>query len=666
MTRQYPPGDWREDLAAWHEKVAPAPEPLLEETPFTPSLWYGDDKFTAKDIAEWAELAAKSGKPLEWEVTPSLLNAAPPPDVSTMRAGCDGGLYVQQSTFDPLDPRMFAAHTWGKDKRRAPKMLKRDLSKEGKARHRIVEADVKPDPKPDWAEAPWDKSSSFVDTAKPSHRGPTIWRERDDGKRGACWHLTKAELRLIADAIDGRLDLPHVPFQAYPACGLKGQPCTTNALREAVSRAEARGSCDPLEDALFNLWARERRRRRPRRRVHIEDWVQGDEMRLLFPPWREFLTDVEIGDIVQRHKNGETIKQLAEDYGQRVGRCRYSAGTIWLALHPERRDFITKNHVDDDDCTTVDDVDVMTATSTLRGIHVQTPVPRGVDYGRSRRKPEPGLIRSSYWPNGLWERKWDRPRWIPADPRDARPATSLWWLVDYPIYREIAELSIREGLVLRMLSYDPPFTVSDISRVLQIDPRAVRDSDQRGRKRLAKARAEFGELAPPPMVEHRLRSVATLYRPPDCGRLAEFWDANFCPAPSASGDDLRQPSTVADALVTVIETVRDLEHGEAGKPALAGAPGQRQPIEHLFEPRPRGYPNDVGFSSPQSRTTSSYMMGRAIDEAAGAWRWRSVEPSQPIWSDRDREYLTDAEIEREGVPFATLLTRDRRKSPTPP
>jgi hypothetical protein len=243
--------------------AAPAPEPApeIETKQFTAreiaQLWYADDPFTARDVARWS--------PYWPAASLSLLYAAPPPDVSTMSAGRDGGLNVQPGTLHPLDPRMFAAHQWrhGYDKgpSRAFKMLKRDLVKEGKAHHRIVEPDIarKGKSKPVWS-PPWEKSSSLLDTASPCHQGPTIWRERD-GKRGACWGLTKAEMRLIADAIDGKLDSQ--PFQAYP-------PCTTKAFRKAVSRAEARGSCEPLEDALTNLWARERRRRRPRYRVRIE------------------------------------------------------------------------------------------------------------------------------------------------------------------------------------------------------------------------------------------------------------------------------------------------------------------------------------------------------------------------------------------------------------
>jgi hypothetical protein len=401
--------------------------------------------FTAPEIAQWSPIWSDA----------KLLNSALSAIVSNMRAGRDSGLYVQPGTFHPLDPRMFAAHMWrpGYDKgpSRAFKMLKRDLGKEGKAHHRIVEppADRKGKSKSPWS-VPWDrKSASWSDTASRGHQGPTVWCERD-GKRGACWGLTKAEMRRIADAIDGKLDHPRVPFQAYRT------GCTAESFRKAVGRAEASGSCEPFEDALTNLWARKRRKRRPPRRVRVEEWCD--------------------------HAHG--------DHGDHM------------------------------------------TVATERGLREQTLV-NGVEYGRSCCRPhERGLIHTSYWPNGLGEWMWDRQRWISADPDGARN----WWEGDYLALRSAARLSVREGAILKMRSQDPPRAVSGIARFFRIDPKAVRTSEKIGLARLAKARAKVGELTPPLAVEHRLRPIATLYRQAECGELVRFWDANFYPAPSASGD----------------------------------------------------------------------------------------------------------------------------------
>jgi len=419
-----------------------------------------------------------------------------------MRAGCRSGLYVQPSTFHPLDPRMFAAHIWrpryDKGPSREYRALERDLQRRvvveiGEPRVMIEAApgqfinsisaaalgivgapdyqlpptpyrgspdcrivDVQPDrkgkPKSTWS-VPWQrKQTAWSDLwSGRSVAGPAIWQEKD-GKRGACWGLTKAEMRCIADAIN-----PRMPFQAYPT------GCTADAFRKAVARAEASGSCQPFEDALTNLWARKRRKRRPPRRVRVEPWCD--------------------------HAYG--------DHGDHM------------------------------------------MVATERGLREQTAV-NGVEYGRSRRKPERGLIHASYWPNGLNEWSWDRQRWIPADPDGARD----WWQGDYLVLRDVAKLSIREGVVLKMRSLDPPLAVSGIARFLQIDPKAVRTSEKIGLKRLAKAREKVGELTPPPEVEHRLRSIGMVYAEWECGDLEMFWDRSRLAAPSftTGGGDVRKIS----------------------------------------------------------------------------------------------------------------------------
>jgi hypothetical protein len=429
--------------------------------------------FTAPEIAQWSPIWSDA----------RLLNSEPSATVSIVRAGRDSGLYVQPGGFHPLDPRLFTAHMWrpGYDKgpSRAAKMLQRDLVKEGKGHHKIVEppADRRGKSRSPWS-APWDrKSTSWSDMASRCHRGPTVWQPKD-GKRGACWGLTKAEMRLIADAIDGKLDQQRMPFQGYPP------GCTSEAFRKAVSRAEASGSCEAFEDALTNLWARKRRKRRPPRRVRVEAWCD--------------------------HPYG--------DHGDHM------------------------------------------TVATERGLREQTLV-NGVEYGRSRRNPERGAIHTSYWPNGLREWAWDRPRWIPADPDGAMN----FWQGDYLVLRDVARLSVREGAILKMRSKDPPRAVSGIARFFRVDPKAVRTSENIGLASLAKARAKVGELTSPSAVEHRLRPIATLYRPAECGQLERFWDANFCPAPSSGdlsrdGGRLRRGAYRWRSVEPVQEDVGDMSH----------------------------------------------------------------------------------------------------------
>jgi hypothetical protein len=390
---------------------------------------------------------------------------SPPPIASIERRdGCRSGLYVQPNTFHPLDPRMFAAHMWrpGFDKgpSRAFRMLERDLAKEGKAHHRIVEPPDDRKGKPKWS-VPWErKHMAWFDLwSGRAVTGPTEWKKKD-GKQGACWGLTKAELRSIADAVAVDRGLGQVvngqpvelPFQVFPP------GVTKYKLDKSVAKAEAQGSVEPFEDALTNLWTRKRRKRRPARRVRVEAW--NDHV-----------------------------------YG-------------------EHGDHMT--------------------VATERGLHEQTPI-SGVEYGRSRHKPERDLIHASYWPNGLKKWRWDRQRWIPADPDGA----SNWWQGDYLILRDVAKLSIREGAILKMRSLDPPLAVSGIARFFRIDPKTVRTSEQIGLKRLAEARGKVGELTPPPAVEHRLRPIAMVYAEWECGDLEMFWDRSRLAAPSfttGSGD----------------------------------------------------------------------------------------------------------------------------------
>jgi hypothetical protein len=319
----------------------------------------------------------------------------------TIAVGRDSGLYVQPGGFHPLDPRMH---------------------------------DV----------------------------GPAVWRERRDGKRGACWGMSKADMRRIADAINGALDgrckqevndqPVELPFQAYPP------GVTTKKLQKMVAKAEANGSAEPLADALSNLWRTAerswpdgrrvpvalRRRRRPQRRVNIEAWVDGH-------PYSGF------------------------------------AGGF--------------------------------AVATTRGLQEQV-MPGRVQFGRSNIEEDKGAITESYWPNGLQRWRWDRPRLLAVDP-------SVWER-EYPELRELARLSVREGFILKMFARDPPASVADIARCLNIDAKAVRDSERIGLRRLAEARAKVGNLsvAPQPTVIHRLRPIGTVYAEWKCGELEKFWDGS--------------------------------------------------------------------------------------------------------------------------------------------
>jgi hypothetical protein len=243
--------------------AAPAPEPASPP----PRL------FTAPEITQWSQT---------WPGA-KYLNSAWPAMVSIARVGRDSGLYLQRGTFDPLDPRLFAAHMWrpGYDKppSRAFTMLERELVKEGKAHHRIVEppADRKGKSKPVWS-LPWErKQMAWSDLwSGRADAGPTVWQ---DGKRGACWGMSKADMRRIADAINGAVDrgrgqvvvndqlIELKKYQVVPP------GVTQYRLNKAVAKAEANGSTEAFEDALTNLWRIARRRRRPQRRVRIEPWV---------------------------------------------------------------------------------------------------------------------------------------------------------------------------------------------------------------------------------------------------------------------------------------------------------------------------------------------------------------------------------------------------------
>jgi hypothetical protein len=78
-----------------------------------------------------------------------------------------------------------------------------------------------------------------------------------------------------------------------------------------------------------------------------------------------------------------------------------------------------------------------------------------------------------------------------------------------------------------MFALDPPATVARISRFLNIDAKAVRDSERIGLRRLAEARLKAGNLSPAPQPPvHRLRKIGeiTSELEVEFGDLEKFWD----------------------------------------------------------------------------------------------------------------------------------------------
>jgi hypothetical protein len=345
--------------------------------------------FMASEITDWART---------WPDAKHL-NASWPAMVSNLRVGRAGGLYVQPGTFDPLDPRMFAAHLWGPDKPSSRK-FRAMLASEGKSHHRII--DVPPDrkskSKPVWV-APWERRQMAWSDLWSGHAdvGPAVWK----GNRGACWGMSKADMRRIANAINGAIDRRQLvsgrpvelPFQAYPAC-------TASTFWRAVERAKANGSCEPFEDALTNLWASKRRRRRPARRVRFES----------------------------------------------------SEATLTV--------------------------------KTGRGIYEQV---GDIEYGRSSKVEDKGIIAESYWPNGLRKWKWDRPRLIAVDPLRA----------DLELLAAIqnACLTYRQTVVIEKLSRQ--LSVAEVAKLARMSPKDVRDLEKRGLAQLEAIRTPPPPKCPP-------------------------------------------------------------------------------------------------------------------------------------------------------------------------